>query len=59
MVTLQAFALELRFFQRCSPELEVVVFGGIPQERVAAFRYPLADDPHFYNFMYYIIPYPE
>lgn len=59
MAILENIASELEFFQKCSPELEIIIFGSIPEERVAVLRHPLKNDSHYYDFMYYIIPYPE
>lgn len=57
---LTTFMSQLESIQKCSPELKVVIFGGIPKGRVAAFRSPLEEEPvNEQDFRYYIIPYPE
>jgi hypothetical protein len=53
---LETFVSELESIQERSPELEVAVFGGVPEGRVAAFRLPLKNSNRF---THYIIPYPE
>jgi hypothetical protein len=59
---LETFVSELESIRERSPELEVIIFGGVPEGRVAAFRTLLrdVDEPRFpLHYMYYIIPYPE
>jgi hypothetical protein len=53
---LETFVSELDSIQERSPELDVVIFGGVPEGRVAAFRLPLKNSE---DFMHYLIPYPE
>jgi hypothetical protein len=52
---LQAFVSELEEIQRGSPDLRVVVFGGVPSGRVVIFVYEAEKE----SSMYYAIPYPE
>ncbi|XP_006457602.1 hypothetical protein AGABI2DRAFT_123454 [Agaricus bisporus var. bisporus H97] len=57
---LKTFISELESIQKRSPEIKVVVFGVVPEGRVAAFRYSLTNQPDdSEDFMYYVIPYPE
>ncbi|EKM77174.1 hypothetical protein AGABI1DRAFT_108303 [Agaricus bisporus var. burnettii JB137-S8] len=57
---LKAFVSDLELLQKSSPGLKVVIVGGVPQERVVAFRRPLNGmSPNPMHFMYYVVPYPE
>ncbi|KAF7776867.1 hypothetical protein Agabi119p4_5260 [Agaricus bisporus var. burnettii] len=57
---LKTFVSELESIQKRLPEVKVVVFGVVPEGRVAAFRYSLTNQPDdSEDFMYYVIPYPE
>jgi hypothetical protein len=53
-VELKSFVSELENLQVDSPELKVVIFGGVPKGRVAAFLHKTGN-----GFMSYVIPYPE
>lgn len=49
---------ELESLQERSPKLKVIVFGNVPQGRVAVFLRPLAGESlDSYDSMPYIIPY--
>lgn len=54
----------LESFQRQSPELEVLVFGRVPENRYAFFYYEhsgqdiVTESLHIRGKGYYIIPYP-
>jgi hypothetical protein len=50
---LKAFVSELEHLQGHSPELGVIIFGGVPESRIAAFC-EMENQPK-----YYVIPYPE
>jgi hypothetical protein len=51
---------ELETLQQGSPELDVIIVGGVPEGRVAAFKSPLKNGSGSdSDFVYYIIPYPE
>ncbi|XP_006457016.1 hypothetical protein AGABI2DRAFT_181402 [Agaricus bisporus var. bisporus H97] len=57
---LKAFVSDLEALQKRSPELGVVIVGGVPKERVAAFCHPIGNESaDFKDFMYYVVPYPE
>jgi hypothetical protein len=51
----KVFVSELEVIQGGSPELEVIVFGGIPSGRIVAFQYTAENG----TCAYYVIPYPE
>jgi hypothetical protein len=54
------FVSELESLQESLPGLEVVIFGGVPEGRVAVFRSPLKDGACVrQDFLYYMLPYPE
>jgi hypothetical protein len=57
-VVSETFVSELESIQERPLELEpeVVIFGGVPEGRVAAFLLPLENSDYF---MHYLIPYPE
>jgi hypothetical protein len=59
---LKKFVSELESLQESSPKLEAVIFGGVPEGRIAVFRNPLKDRDEAYrleDFICYMIPYPE
>jgi hypothetical protein len=55
---LERFVSELESLQERLPELKVVIFGGVPAGRVAAFSYPGYRGSSD-SCTDYIIPYPE
>lgn len=57
---MKAFVSDLEALQKRSPELGVVIVGGVPKERVAAFCHPIGkESADFKDFMYYVVPYSE
>ncbi|XP_006459638.1 hypothetical protein AGABI2DRAFT_116600 [Agaricus bisporus var. bisporus H97] len=59
-VGLKKFVSNLESLQKRSPELKVFIFGGVPKERVAVFRFPLSQRSNrLVTFTPYVIPYPE
>jgi hypothetical protein len=51
---LKSFLSGLEDLQEHSPELRVVIVGGVLEGRVAAFQYGMENQA-----IYYVIPYPE
>ncbi|EKM76077.1 hypothetical protein AGABI1DRAFT_109006 [Agaricus bisporus var. burnettii JB137-S8] len=59
---LKTFISELESIQERSSEIKVIIFGGIPEGRVAAFCLSLTSEPgdsKSEDFTYYVIPYPQ
>ncbi|EKM77157.1 hypothetical protein AGABI1DRAFT_130574 [Agaricus bisporus var. burnettii JB137-S8] len=58
---LKAFVSDLQSLQDRSPELQVVIIGGVPRERVAVFRTLSSMKLSYSNedIIHYVIPYPE